>query len=163
MIFIKSKLGRAAFKERSALFSPQQRAAFILFDGRATVADVLGKMAPFGVTQQDVDVMCEQGLLEPTSEPTSEPASEPAAPASSQRPSPDSKLPALPRVSDADRYLQSKPLATQLTAGMGLKGFRLNLAVEAAANCKDLELLLPKIQAAAGIEACRELERALKG
>ena len=155
MLLMKSKKGQAAFKERSALFSPQQRAAFILFDGRATVADVLGKMAPFGVTQQDVDVMCEQGLLEPTSEP--------AAPASSQRPSPDSKLPALPRVSDADRYLRSKPLATQLTAGMGLKGFRLNLAVEAAANCKDLELLLPKIQAAAGIEACRELERALKG
>ena len=155
MLFTKSKKGQTAFKERSALFSPQQRAAFILFDGRATVEDVLGKMAPFGVTQQDVDVMCEQGLLEP--------ASEPAAPGSSQRPSPDSKLPALPRVSDADRYLQSKPLATQLTAGLGLKGFRLNLAVESAANCKDLELLLPKIQAAAGIEACRELERALKG
>ena len=155
MLLMKSKKGQAAFKERSALFSPQQRAAFILFDGRATVADVLGKMAAFGVTQQDVDAMCEQGLLEPLSEPV--------VPDTSPRPAPDRKLPALPRRTDADRYLQAKPLATQLTAGLGLKGFRLNLAVEAAANCKDLELLLPKIEAVAGIEACRAMERALKG
>ena len=64
MILMKSKLGQAAFKERSVLFSPRQRAAFILFDGRVSVADVLGKLASLGVTQQDVDEMCEKGLLE---------------------------------------------------------------------------------------------------
>jgi hypothetical protein len=155
MLFTKSKLGQAAFKERSALFSLRQRAAYILFDGRATVADVLEKMAPLGVTQQDVDEMCEHGLLEP--------APEPLATDNSQRRSLASKFPVQSGWSDADRYLLAKPLATQLTARLGLKGFRLNLAVEAASDCNDLALLLPKIQAAAGVEACRELERVLRG
>jgi hypothetical protein len=155
MLLIKSKFGQTAFKERSALFSSRQRAAFILFDGRATVADVLGKMAPLCVTQEDIDLMCEQGLLEP--------ASKPAVTGSGPGPLFERKFPVESGGSAADRYLLAKPLATQLTAGLGLKGFRMNLAVEAAANCEELALLLPKIQAAAGVDACRELERVLKG
>ena len=54
------------------------------------------------------------------------------------------------------------PLATKVTAGLGLRGFRLNLAVEAASGYDDLLALLPKIQAAAGEKACIALERALK-
>jgi hypothetical protein len=45
---------------------------------------------------------------------------------------------------------------------LGLKGFRLNLAMEPAADCDELLLLLPKIEAALGPEACQELSRALK-
>ena len=41
-------------------------------------------------------------------------------------------------------------MATQLTAGMGLRGFRLNLAIEGASGYDDLLALLPKIQAAVG-------------
>ena len=62
-----------------------------------------------------------------------------------------------------ERYSDAKPIATKLTAGMGLRGFRLNLAVESAAGFEDLLVLLPKIQEALGSKACRELERALKG
>ena len=55
------------------------------------------------------------------------------------------------------------PIATQITASLGLRGFMLNLSVESAAGFDDLLALLPKIQNAAGVKACRELERALKG
>jgi hypothetical protein len=54
-------------------------------------------------------------------------------------------------------------LATQLTATLGLRGFRLNLAVEAAGGFDDLLALFPKIQAAAGVEKSQTLERVLKG
>ena len=152
MLLIKSKSGQIAFKERSALFSSRQRAAFILFDGRAAVADILLAMAPMGLSPFDVDVMRDHGFLEPAIDPASQAG--------------DASLMAVsggPVRLDQDRYLKSKPLATQVTAKLGLKGFRLNLAVESAANIQDLVALLPKIQAIAGLEACAELERALKG
>ena len=62
-----------------------------------------------------------------------------------------------------ERYSDAKPIATKLTAGLGLRGFMLNLSVESAAGFDDLLALLPKIQDAVGTKACRELERALKG
>jgi hypothetical protein len=96
----------------------------------------------------------EKGFLEPVTE--SAPSAE-----ISNRPREQSRPVALAR-SDSDRYLQAKPLATQVTARLGLRGFRLNLAVEAAANVRELAALLPKMQAAAGIEACRELELLLE-
>jgi hypothetical protein len=61
------------------------------------------------------------------------------------------------------RYQAAKPLATALSARLGLRGFLLNLSVESAAGYEDLLRLLPKLQAALGAEACQELERALKG
>jgi hypothetical protein len=65
--------------------------------------------------------------------------------------------------SEQQRYKDAKPLATQLTAGLGLRGFRLNLSVESADGYEDLVKLFPKIQEAVGTKACRELEQALKG
>jgi hypothetical protein len=45
---------------------------------------------------------------------------------------------------------------------MGIRGFRLNLAIEAASGFDDLLILLPKIQAAVGAEKCAALEQVLK-
>ena len=61
------------------------------------------------------------------------------------------------------RYSRAYPLATQLTAGMGLRGFRLNLAVEAAGSYSQLVALFPKIREAAGSDKSSQLERALAG
>jgi hypothetical protein len=66
-------------------------------------------------------------------------------------------------MTDQERYLLAKPLATQLTATLGILGFRLNLAVESASDATDLLVLLPKIQSAVGVQECQELERLLKG
>ena len=39
--------------------------------------------------------------------------------------------------SHQDRYIEAKMIATRLTASLGLRGFRLNLAVESAAGFDD--------------------------
>ncbi|WP_138516962.1 hypothetical protein [Rhodoferax bucti] len=164
MKLTKTDVGQKAFKERSALFSARQRSAFILFDGQKTVAQVLAATAGMGLVQADVDYMQEQGFL---------------APALDQAPAPVARLASAELVEHAEqtaappeppsnrtpqeRYSDAKPLATKLTAGLGLRGFMLNLSVESAVGFDDLLTLFPKIQDAVGAKACRELERALKG
>jgi hypothetical protein len=59
-------------------------------------------------------------------------------------------------------YASAWPIATQITASLGLRGFRLNLAVEAAMGYAQLCELLPKIQLAVGAEKSRPLEDALE-
>ena len=69
----------------------------------------------------------------------------------------------LPSQADQAHYSRAYPIATRLTAGMGLRGFRLNLAVEAAGDLGKLQELGPKIKDAVGPEKFKELEAALYG
>ena len=156
MKYVKTESGQQAFKARSPLFSSRQRTAFIMFDGNRSVAQVVAAASGLGLTQEDVDYMVGHGFL---------------APAAGE------SLLALARAEQAaaqevvtqsffvhsaqDRYKEAKPLATKLTAGLGLRGFRLNLAVEAAGGYDELVTLLPKIKDAVGARACVELERVL--
>jgi hypothetical protein len=143
-----------AFKERSPLFSARQRSTFIMFDGQKTVQQVLLAASGLGITQDDVDYMLAQGFLStvPSDQATTAPSAlvEPAPEPVSNR-------------SHQERYAEAKPLATALTATLGLRGFMLNLAVESAAGFPELLALFPKIQDAVGSKAAKQLERALKG
>jgi hypothetical protein len=167
MKLYKTELGQAAFKERSPLFSSRQRLTFILFDGKKTVAEVLAQTSGMGMTQADVDYLIALGFLAPlTSAQASAPP--PDLPAESS-PVPLESVSAHgeqaagePR-SERQRYFDAKPLATQLTASLGLRGFRLNLAVESAEGYQELVDLLPKIQEAVGAKACRPLIKLLMG
>ncbi len=154
----KTEAGQQAFKSRSPLLSARQRSAFILFDGVKSKEQVLAATCGLGISQQDIDHLVEQGFLV---------AARDAAPASSLSPSRSSadEPPALPvsSRSSQERYSAAMPIATRLTASLGLRGFRLNLAVEAARGFDDLLALLPKIQDAVGIKSCVALEQALKG
>ena len=49
----------------------------------------------------------------------------------------------------------------RLTGTLGLRGFRLNLAVEGATSYEDLVALAPMILEAVGVEKFRPLHRAL--
>ena len=147
MKYTKTETGQQAFKQRSPSITPRQRSLFILFDGQKTVDQVL---AVAGGTQADVESLVDQGYLEPVA--GSAKAAAAAAAAEPQA-----------RHSDQQRYLEGKALATQITANLGLRGFRLNLSVESAANLQELIDLFPKIQAAAGADHCKELEAALRG
>jgi hypothetical protein len=154
MRLIKTETGQLAFKERSPLFSARQRSTFILFDGIKTVQQVLIAAAGLGITQEDVDYMQAQGFL--------------SAVASDQAVTAPSALAAAPPEpvssrTHQERYADAKPIATALTAGLGLRGFRLNLSVESAAGYTELLALFPKIQEAVGPKLSRDLERALKG
>lgn len=148
------------------MFSARQRSAFILFDGQKTAEQVLVSTAGMGVTQADVDYMVEQGFLAPAAGQVS--ATVPALAVASvdavEQAEQSAAVPEpLSNRSAQERYSDAKPIATKLTASLGLRGFMLNLAVESAAGYEDLLTLLPKIQDALGTKACRELERALKG
>ena len=175
MSYVKTEEGQAAFRARSAIFSAPRRAAFIMFDGVKSVEQVLLATASLGITRLDVEHMVTHGLLKEiavfrtpaaaaVSPPTTVPA--PVAPATAAAAAPSAPLQNAAPVSartPQERYSQAKPLATQLTASLGLRGFLLNLGVESASGYDDLLALFPKIQSAVGAKKCEGLEQALKG
>ncbi|MDO9164557.1 MAG: hypothetical protein Q7U13_00480 [Rhodoferax sp.] len=160
MKYAKSEAGQQAFKARSALFSARQRSAFILFDGVKSNEQVLAATGGLGITQDDIDHMVQQGFLLPVPGAVASAASASSAVATGG--AEPQALPGSGR-SPQERYRDAMPIATKLTAGLGLRGFRLNLAVEGASGFDDLLTLLPKIQDAVGVKACVPLEQALKG
>ena len=149
MKLIKTETGQLAFKTRSPLFSARRRTAFIMFDGQKSVEQVLAAAASLGLTAEDVEHMVEHGFLAQAPSEVLDQAEK------------DKATDAFHARSPQDRYTEAKPLATKLTASLGLRGFRLNLAVESASGFDELLLLLPKIRDAAGVKACEELERVL--
>ncbi|WP_416400156.1 hypothetical protein [Alicycliphilus denitrificans] len=150
MIFVKTQAGQKALKERHGALSPRQRSAFILFDGRRTLAQVLAATAALGITQDDVQFMIDEGLLEYASAALQ--AREPEAPAQADEGGAHSA---------SERYQAAYLIATELTASLGLRGFRLNLAVEGTTGFESLAALAPKIRDAVGEAKYERLERAL--
>lgn len=155
MIYKKTELGKSALQDRSLVLTRHQRSAFIMFDGKRSTAEVLEAMTVLGVTTEDVNRLLALGLLEVSS---SAPSPQPAPPSQAVSASGPSGAPTL---SAQEHYLRAYPIATRLTAGLGLRGFRLNLAVEAAADVVKLQELAPKIKEAVGPEKFKELESAL--
>ena len=151
MIYMKTELGQSAFQNRSIALTPRQRSAFIMFDGKRSTEDVLKATTGLNVTAEDIDQMVSAGLLAPTA------ASMVAAPQPEAAPVPG----APPTLSAQEHYSRAYPIATRLTAELGLRGFRLNLAVEGAGNLAQLRELAPKIKDAVGAEKFKELQRAL--
>lgn len=156
MILVKTQTGHQALKDRSVPLSPRQRSAFILFDGKRSVDEVLAN--GMGIAREDIDQMVELGLLEP--------ADGKAAPLAAGG-APETVTPAAPAAappsgrSRQQRYKDAYPIATQLTGSLGLMGFRLNLQVEGTTSYEDLLALAPKIRAAVGPEKAAALDKAL--
>lgn len=180
MILVKTEAGQQVFKDRSVPLSPRQRTAFILFDGKRSVDEVLA--AGNGITREEIDQMVDLGLLQPVA--GSKAAAAPKAPESASasktagtaappsaagsrppeaakpKPAESAPAPAAGR-SRQQRYKDAYPIATQLTGALGLMGFRLNLQVEGTASYEDLVALAPKIRAAVGAEKAAALDKAL--
>lgn len=159
MIYMKTELGQSALQNRSLGLIPRQRSAFIMFDGKRSTEEVLKATAGLGVTLEDVNQLVALGLLAATAAVPPAVAEPQGAtpPAASQNPD------GTPTQSAQEHYSRAYPVATRLTASLGLRGFRLNLAVEAAGDLEKLKELAPRIQEAVGAEKYRELERALYG
>ena len=163
MIYAKTALGLAAVKDRSTGLSPRQRSAFIMFDGKRDSSEVLKMTAGIGVVQSDLDHLVSLGLLADPS-----PA---AVHASEFKPSvlappnvvvvASVKANGMPTLSAQAHYSMAYPIATRLTAALGLRGFRLNLAVEAASDLDKLKELAPRIKEAVGAEKFQDLDDAL--
>lgn len=148
LVYKKTAKGQQVLNDRSIALPHRQRMAFILFDGRASVQDILATTQGIKVTMSDIEDLFRLGLIEAIG------AAEPASPGE-----PSSQ--AVSASEHQSRYQRAYPLAVQLTAGLGIRGFKLNLAVEAAMGYAQLLELLPKIQQARGLSACAELEAAL--
>ena len=149
MKYAKTESGQLAFKQRSLLLSARQRSAFILFDGNKSLGEVA---AVVGATQADVDHMLAQGFLVPTELAQSPVNAEPVVAGDPWGPGQRTRQ---------ERYAQAVRIATALTAGLGLRGFRLNLAIESAPGYEGLVKLLPELRKALGAKACEPLERVL--
>ena len=160
MRLTKTEAGKKAISDRSITLSPRQRSALIIFNGERSVDDVLTMLVGLGFTKADVDHMVSLGLLEEVNPPV-------VVNANANTNAPIKATEALGgfvELNEAQaRYKLAYPLATQLTASLGFRGFRLNLAVEAAGSYSQLVQLFPKIKEAAGAEKSLALENALLG
>jgi hypothetical protein len=148
MIIMKTLAGQRVLKDRSVALSGRQRAAFILVDGKKSVAEILAATQATGVTQADIDRLIELGLVE---KPLFAAAIQNAAKLEAKR---------------GERTLEQKfeeayEIATMLTSNLGLRGYRLNLAVEQATNYMELSALGPRIREAVGDDSYEMLDRAL--
>jgi hypothetical protein len=174
MILVKTEAGQQVFKDRSVRLTPRQRSAFILFDGKRSVSEVLE--AGMGIGRDEIDQMVELGLLgqvgamaEAANAGTvaMPAASKPSPARPSERPvaatlqQEASAMPAMGLPSAQQRYKDAYPIATQLTGSLGLRGFRLNLSVEGTSTYEELLSLAPKIRAAVGDDKAVALDRAL--
>ncbi|MDM0113171.1 hypothetical protein QTI66_13510 [Variovorax sp. J22R133] len=171
MILIKTEAGHLALKDRTVRLTPRQRSAFILFDGKRSVNDVLG--AGMGIAMDDVEQMIELGLLGHVGgdgvAANSANVTTAATPVANVPVQPAQTAPAVEVAAAApasartpqQRYQEAYPIATKLTAGLGLRGFRLNLQVEGTSNYDELMALAPKIRAAVGEAKAAELDRSL--
>ena len=163
MMYVKTAFGLASLKDRSAGLTPRQRSAFIMFDGKRDSVEVLRMTSGVGVVQSDVDHLVTLGLLARTSPVDAQELSSEisaltvpqVAVASSMKPN------GMPTLSAQAHYLMAYPIATRLTAALGLRGFRLNLAVEAAGDLDKLKELAPRIKEAVGAEKYQDLDDAL--
>ena len=154
MIAIKTQTGQQVLKDRSIPLTPRQRSALILFDGRRSVDEVLSATATMGVTREDIQRLFDLKLLEDTA-PDRTAAEEAAAHAAHEAEERHKHR------TPQERYAEAYPIATALTAGLGLRGFRLNLAVEAATSFEELLAVAPKIRDAVGEEKFKPLDSAL--
>jgi hypothetical protein len=162
MVLVKTQAGQDAMKDRHGGLSSRQRSAFILFDGKRTMGEVLAATAAMGITQEDVQTMIAQGLLAsagggPLPSAPESPAAPAAAAAAADPAASETARPS------QQRYKDAYPVATAMTAALGLRGFRLNLAVESASSFEDLAALAPKIKEAVGEAKYEPLRKALFG
>ena len=150
----KTEAGQQAFKQRSPDLSARQRSAFLLFDGQRSVTEVLKATEGLGMTLADIEDLLTKGYLQGPAD--AAPVAQPVSVAGDTPPA----LTGDHQVTE-QQFMSAYALATQLTAGLGLRGFRLNLAVEAASGYADLVALLPKLTDALGADAVRPLKKAL--
>ncbi len=177
MIFSKTPAGLLALKDRHGPLTQRQRSAFILFDGQRTLGQVLEATSSLGISMADVQAMLDLGLLaagggddEPDGSAPSVPAAVAAAASALAQPSRPEQASAAPLEaaegvgsgrSAIERYQAAYPVATQLTGGLGLRGLRLNLAVERVGSFEELAALAPRIRDAVGEARYARLHAAL--
>lgn len=132
-----------------------------MFDGEKDDSFIFKALAGMGLKTEDINYLLEAGLIELSGSQDPVVASGKAVESLTDfsKASADSLAPTL---TEQERYQRAYPVATKLTSSLGLRGFRLNLAVESAGSYKDLVALAPKIREAVGDEKFAVLANALR-
>lgn len=141
----KTDKGNLVIKDRSTKMKIALRSALILCDGKKSIAQILEQIGGMGLSADDFQQLHELELVEFA----------PAAP--TEKRSSAGRGAKLKDLGAAERYMLAYQTAVQLTSGLGLKGFMLNLAVERAGDLDALKSQAPKIQKAVGDEAFKPL------
>jgi hypothetical protein len=163
MKYRKTEAGRQSYKDHSNALTGRQRSAFILMDGLKDDSVILKALAPTGLNNEDIQHLIDLGLIEPH-EPLQNNNSDGAigGVSTGQAVGGEAPIEARSALSEQELYQRAYPVATKLTSGLGLRGFRLNLSLEATTSFKELVTLAPKIREAVGDEKFAELARALR-
>lgn len=155
MIYIKTELGRQALKTRSESMPRKYHFPFMMCDGLRDHEDILTAEARTGFSLVDLEQMFLLGFIAPL------PAKTVAIkPDSVSTPAVDVR--AMPTQQQANVFLDASKMATALSANLGLRGFRLNLAVQTASTLTDLDALLPQLEKVLGADAAKPLADLLK-
>lgn len=157
MIYVKTAAGQQAFKERSTALTSKMRTVFLLLDGVRDATSVLADTAGLGVQPSDIEQLLDLGFIAALG---SGKDAEDAVATSTAQAVDEHNVP-YPVMSPQEQYIEAVQLATALTSKLGLFGFRLNLAIQSAADLDALRALLPKIEAACGHDAVYSLRRVL--
>jgi hypothetical protein len=115
MIYGKTSLGQQAFNERAPSLNSHLRIAYLMVDGKRTLDEVLAATAGMGVTLADIDHLRTLGFIAPVVVQTK-----------------NDRRAILSSAQQTVIFIEAAHRATALTASMGLRGFKLNLAVESA-------------------------------
>lgn len=154
MLIVKTDAGHQVIKDRSVALTPRQRSALIMLDGKRTLEQVLATTASTGVTREDFDKLFDLGLISDAA------PQQTAAAQATARARADAVAQHKQRTPQ-ERYAEAYPIATRLTAALGLRGFRLNLAVEGAVSYEQLLEIAPRIREAVGAQKYAPLDNAL--
>lgn len=150
----RTELGHQVVRDRSIALTPRQRSALILVDGKRSLTEFRAAALAAGAASEDMERLFELGLVrDGTPQATAAAAAKVVA---------DEEAAAQHKLrTPQERYAEAYPIATRLTAGLGLRGFRLNLAVEGATDYDALLQVAPRIREAVGADKYAPLERAL--
>jgi hypothetical protein len=155
MIYVKTAAGRLALKERSETMPRKYHFPFLMCDGVRDAADILAASAQHGFSSIDLYQMVQLGFIEPAS---AEHVDTPVQQAQTAVIASEN----IATTVNTALLMQAQHLATSITAKLGLRGFRLNMAVERVNSLADLRALLPQIEETAGPLAVKPLTDFLK-
>ena len=171
LILKKTDKGLEALRTRDPALPKHLRTAFILFDGNKSVGQVMSLLpttSPALLELEDIMRMVQAGwleLLKPSFAPRVPAPSAPVVATVRATPAATSvstaSTPAAAITNHGERYLQAYALLGVLTGEMGLRGFRLQMSVEKAADYHGLVALLPKLRTAIEAKKLRPVEKIL--
>jgi hypothetical protein len=161
MIYEKTQQGVEAFHQKPSPLNPKLRSILIMIDGKKSSSDLLAVLAAIGGTEEHLAELISLGLIRAVQEQTTSSAR--VTPKIVSTSNTTSEMSSAAGLTDQQRYEKAYPIATKLTSGLGLRGFRLNLSVEGAGNIHDLMALASKIKEAVGDAKYAELQPYLQG